>query len=425
MEQNVIRSERLREQYTEIHHPSGLTMLLFPMEGYSTSYAMFSTKYGSVDTVFKTDDDADYLEVPAGIAHYLEHKLFESEDGDAFSRYAKTGASANAFTSFDKTSYLFSCSENFRETIEILLDFVTHPYFTPETVAKEQGIIGQEIRMYDDEPDWKVMFNLLGCLYKDHPVRIDIAGTEESISHIDADLLYRCYNTFYNLNNMVLTVAGNFKISDVLDAADKILKKAPDLKISRKDTPEKPEVVSKFVEQKLTVAVPIFQIGFKGDNQGETENFKNMLLDEMLIDLIAGETTSLYHNLYQDGLINNGLSGETMAGRDYMCTMFSGESKDPQEVYDRLCKEIQTIRANGIDAELFAQTKKATYGRYIGMFSRPSSIASVLTNTYFAGIAPFDLIDLVASITKEQLEQRLAQSFDVQRSALSVVSAAE
>lgn len=425
MEQNVIRSERLREQYTEIHHPSGLTMLLFPMEGYSTSYAMFSTKYGSVDTVFKTDDDTDYLEVPAGIAHYLEHKLFESEDGDAFSRYAETGASANAFTSFDKTSYLFSCSENFRETIEILLDFVTHPYFTPETVAKEQGIIGQEIRMYDDEPDWKVMFNLLGCLYKDHPVRIDIAGTEESISHIDADLLYRCYNTFYNLNNMVLTVAGNFKISDVLDAADKILKKAPDLKISRKDTPEKPEVVSKFVEQKLAVAVPIFQIGFKGDNQGEAENFKNMLLDEMLIDLIAGETTSLYHNLYQDGLINNGLSGETMAGRDYMCTMFSGESKDPQEVYDRLCKEIQTIRANGIDAELFAQTKKATYGRYIGMFSRPSSIASVLTNTYFAGIAPFDLIDLVAGITKEQLEQRLAQSFDVERSALSIVSAIE
>lgn len=421
LNQTTIQSSRLNEEYLKIEHSSGLTILLYPMEGFSTSFAMFSTKYGSVDNSFKIGDAKEYTNVPEGIAHYLEHKLFESEDGDAFNRFAKTGASANAFTSFDKTSYIFSCSDNFRESIEILLDFVTHPYFTQESVQKEQGIIGQEIGMYDDEPDWKVMFNLLGCLYKNHPVKIDIAGTIPSISNITADLLYECYNTFYNLNNMVLSVAGNFEISDVIEAADKILKKAPDVKIVRNSIEEPMEVVSKYAKQILPVAVPMFQIGFKGINRGEAENFKNMLFDEMIIDLIAGETTSLYHSLYQDGLINNGLGGSTMAGMDYICTIFSGESKNPNEVYKRLCDEIVSIRKNGIDPLLFDRVKKATYGRYIGTFSRQDSITSILTSSFFAAVSPYDLITLVAEVKLEQLEQRLAEAFDVNQSALSII----
>ncbi|MDR2909048.1 MAG: insulinase family protein, partial [Oscillospiraceae bacterium] len=173
----IIASGRINEQYRKILHSSGLTILLYPMQGFTGSYALFATNYGSVDETFKTKNDDSLLTVPAGIAHFLEHKLFESEEGDAFSRFAKTGASPNAYTSFDRTAYLFSCSENFKESIEILLDFVTHPWFTPETVEKEQGIIGQEIRMYDDDPDWRVYFNLLGALYSNHPVRTDIAGT--------------------------------------------------------------------------------------------------------------------------------------------------------------------------------------------------------------------------------------------------------
>ncbi|WP_312640611.1 EF-P 5-aminopentanol modification-associated protein YfmH, partial [Hydrogenoanaerobacterium sp.] len=226
MNKTVISSERLGENYVKIKHSSGLTMLLCPKPQFSSAYALFGAEIGSIDTTFKTSKDNDFVTVPAGIAHYLEHKLFESEDGDAFERYAKTGASANAYTSFDKTAYLFSCADNFKESIEILLDFVTHPYFTEETVRKEQGIIGQEIKMYDDNPDWRVLFNLLGALYVNNPVRVDIAGTVESIAEIDADLLYRCYNTFYNLNNMVLVVAGNFEIDTVLEAADRILKPA-------------------------------------------------------------------------------------------------------------------------------------------------------------------------------------------------------
>ena len=254
MDQQIVKSARLGEEMVRIKHRSGLNMLLCPMKGYSTAYATFTANVGSVDTGFKTQDDAEFVDVPEGIAHFLEHKMFENEEGDAFERYARTGASANAYTSFDKTAYLFACTGNFEQSLEILLDFVRRPYFTKESVQKEQGIIGQEIRMYDDDGDWRVQFNLLAALYHRHPVRIDIAGTVESISRIDHELLYRCYRTFYNLNNMVLCVAGNFDVDTVLKVADRVLK--PDEKpveIERRTVDEPDGVCKPLVEQKLSL----------------------------------------------------------------------------------------------------------------------------------------------------------------------------
>ena len=223
-----ITNARIKEEYLRIKHKSGATILLYPMKGYSTAYALFATKYGSVDTTFKTNEDPDFVTVPEGIAHYLEHKLFENDECDAFDLYAKTGANANAYTSFDKTAYLFSCSQKFEENLRILLGFVQEPYFTDATVAKEQGIIGQEIRMYEDDTGWRVFFNCLQAMYEKNPVRIDIAGTIESIAKIDKDLLYRCYNTFYNLNNMVIAVAGNFDVDKTLEICDELLKPSED-----------------------------------------------------------------------------------------------------------------------------------------------------------------------------------------------------
>lgn len=227
----IIRSPQTGDQYTHIHHKSGLEILVCEMDGFSTTEAMFGTKYGSINTQFKTAADSDYCTVPEGIAHFLEHKLFENEDCDVFDLYAKTGANANAFTSFDKTCYFFSCSDHFPESLKILLSFVQSPYFTPESVAKEQGIIGQEIRMCNDDPGWRVFFNMLSGLYQKHPVRIDIAGTIESIAQITDDLLYRCYRTFYNLHNMVLAVAGNCTADQVLEIADELLKPCEDQKL--------------------------------------------------------------------------------------------------------------------------------------------------------------------------------------------------
>ncbi len=419
---NTVKSSRLGESYTKVEHSSGLTILLCPMKGFSTAYAMFGTQYGSVDTTFKTDADSDFVTVPEGIAHFLEHKLFESEDGDAFARYAATGASANAFTSFDRTAYLFSCSDKFEESMEILLDFVTHPYFTPETVQKEQGIIGQEIRMYDDVADWRVMFGLLGAVYHNHPVRIDIAGTVESIANIDADLLYRCYNTFYNLHNMVLTVAGNFDPAVVLTLADKILKPAPPLKIERKSPPEPDSIKTERVEINLPVATPMFQFGFKGRAGDAIENLKHQVQNEILLEIILGESSPLYRKLYDSGLINATFEYEVMGGRDYITCLCAGESRDPDAVAAAVKEEIKRIQKEGIDHEAFKYCKRASYGRYIGMFSRVEAIAGLLMLAHFAGVDMYALTDWVAEVSYEDLTDRLMQDFDTERCALSVVS---
>ena len=217
-----LKSPRTGDSIFVEDHASGLKIMVYPKPGYRSAYAVFGTRYGSVNTRFKAD--GELVSVPDGIAHFLEHKMFESEEGDAFAKYAKTGASANAFTSFDQTCYLFSCTENFEKSFEILLDLVQSPYFTEQTVQKEQGIIGQEIRMYDDSPDWRVMVNLLNALYHNHPVKIDIAGTVESIAEITAEKLYQCYRAYYNLHNMVLCVAGNVDPGEVVKIADRKLK---------------------------------------------------------------------------------------------------------------------------------------------------------------------------------------------------------
>lgn len=423
MERTVIKSARLGQEMVKIKHPSGLTMLLCPMPGYSTAYATFTANVGSVDTGFKTQDDDAFVDVPEGIAHFLEHKMFENEDGDAFAKYAKTGASANAYTSFDKTAYLFACTDRFEESLEILLDFVRRPYFTKESVQKEQGIIGQEIRMYDDDGEWRVQFNLLQALYHNHPVRIDIAGTVESIAEIDDHLLYRCYRTFYNLNNMVLCVAGNFDIDAVLRVADRVIK--PDEKpveIERRHVDEPENICKPLVEQKFAVAAPLFQFGFKGCGGNPCENLKNQILDEILAEIIAGDASPLYRRMYDAGIINSTFGNEIMAGRDYMCAIFSGESREPERVADEIKAEVARMRREGVDKKMFELCRRATYGRYIGMYTRTASVAGLMSAVYFAGMDDmYALLDIVANATLDQMNERLQIAFNPEKSALSIV----
>lgn len=423
MERTVIKSARLGQEMVKIKHPSGLTMLLCPMPGYSTAYATFTANVGSVDTGFKTQDDDAFVDVPEGIAHFLEHKMFENEDGDAFAKYAKTGASANAYTSFDKTAYLFACTDRFEESLEILLDFVRRPYFTKESVQKEQGIIGQEIRMYDDDGEWRVQFNLLQALYHNHPVRIDIAGTVESIAEIDDQLLYRCYRTFYNLNNMVLCVSGNFDIDAVLRVADRVIK--PDEKpveIERRHVDEPESICKPLVEQKFAVAAPLFQFGFKGCGGNPRENLKNQILDEILAEIIAGDASPLYRRMYDAGIINSTFGSEIMAGRDYMCAIFSGESREPERVADEIKAEVARMRREGVDKKMFELCRRATYGRYIGMYTRTASVAGLMSAVYFAGMDDmYALLDIVANATPDQMNERLQIAFNPEKSALSIV----
>lgn len=351
--------------------------------------------------------------------------MFECDDGDAFAKYAKTGASANAFTSFDRTAYLFSCTGNFRESLEILLDFVSRPYFTPETVQKEQGIIGQEIRMYDDDPGWRSLFNLLGALYHVNPVRLDIAGTTESIAQITSDLLYRCYHTFYSLGNMVLTVAGNFRPEEVLETADKILQKGEEVRIQWRKAEEPREVAAPYVEQSLSVSTPLFQLGFKGEAGDSLMNLRRQVVDEILLEVLCGESSPLYRRLYDSGLINGTFEYEVLAGRDYLCCMYGGESREPKKVREAICQEARRMAAEGIDPDTFRRCKKSTYGRYIGMFSRVESVASLMMGAYFAGLENmYELLDYVRDLTLPELETRLREDLDPRYSALSVVNPA-
>lgn len=416
-----IKNELLQDSYYEIDHTSGLKIFVYPKENYSSSYAIFGTKYGSIDTCFKTEESSDYIEVPEGIAHFLEHKLFESEELDAFARYAKTGASANAYTSFDKTCYLFSCTDNFEESLEILLDFVSNPYFTPETVQKEQGIIGQEIKMCNDEPGWELLFSLLRAMYHSHPVKIDIAGTVDSISHITADLLYSCYETFYNPENMALAVAGNVTVEQVLKIADKMLKKKECKQIERKFQKEPAEVVEDTVVRNLSVAMPIFAIGYKEDIKTPCRTLKQSIESNILLDIIAGSTSSLYEDMLKDGLINTGFETEFFEGYGYSAHIFSGESTNYNEVRKRINREIERLMLEGIDRATFERIKKKHYGNFIMSFNDIDALSNALIGAYFNGDGIYDQIKILESITVEDVERRLREAFNTKNSSMSII----
>ncbi len=421
MEKKIVRNDRTGEQYTYVKHPTGLDIFIWKMEDYSTTHALFGTKYGSINTKFKTKDEPDFITVPNGIAHYLEHKLFENEDCDVFKLYAKTGASANAYTSFDKTAYLFSCTDNVYESLEILLSFVQNPYFTEETVQKEQGIIGQEIRMYDDNAGWRVFFNMLGGLYHNHPVKIDIAGTVESIAEINADLLYKCYYTFYNLNNMVLSIAGNVDEDKVLEMCNRLLKQGgnPELVTAFEKEPE--TVYQHEVIQKLEIAMPMFHVGFKAKPEKGLDAVRAEIETNFVLSLLADESSDFYKKLYDDGIINTSFSSEVFMGDGYFCSIFAGESRNPRLVRDKIIEEVNRCKKEGLDEERFNIIKKAYYGALIRDLNDAEAIATIMLNAGMEKLSAFDVIETVAAVTFEDVQKRLQKQFNTANVTLSII----
>lgn len=415
-----IQSDILGDSYYEVKHPSGLTVMVYPKEGYSTTYAIFGTNYGSIDTYIKTAG-SEPRPIPEGTAHYLEHKLFESEELDAFERFAKTGASANAYTSFDKTCFLFSCASNFADNLHILMDFVQHPYFTEQTVQKEQGIIGQEIRMYQDEPGWQVLFNLLKCLYQKHPVKIDIAGTLESISHITADLLYDCYNNFYSLNNMVLCVAGNTTVEEVLSVVDSEVVDKPKIQVERADYGEPAEVVTNREEEQLAVSMPLFALGFKEHWDTPVRTLKEKLIANFILDYIAGEMSPLYNRLLNEGLINTGFGYEYFTGYGYSTIIFEGESKNPDAVADAIRAEIARVKKEGLQQEEFERILKMSYGKAIMDYNDIDGLANDMVAAHFEGWGLFDDLDIYRNLTREDVEAQLERELNEEYSAISII----
>lgn len=421
MELQKIIGERVGEQYYKGKHPSGLEIFLYPKEGFSSSFAIFGTKYGSIDNCFKRSDEPAPETVPEGIAHFLEHKLFESEDGDAFSRFAKTGASANAFTSFESTAYLFSCTDQLYDSLEILLDFVQSPYFTEQTIQKEQGIIGQEIKMYDDDPQWRVMFNYLRAMYHNHPIKLDIAGTVNSIAKITPEHLYRCYRTFYNLNNMALVLVGDFEIEKVLSVCDQQLKPAEPVLVQRVFQDEPETVVQNRVEDRLPVAMPLFQFGFKEAVKAENRSEQDIAAMEVLLETLASDSSPLFQELLDRGLINESSFGfEYFEGAGYATLMFSGESKDPEAVAETILAELDRFRKEGIPEESFHRAKRSIYGANVSAFNSTSEIANGLLSFTFKGREIFTYIDALAALRIEDAAEKLSV-LQPAKSVLSVI----
>ena len=405
------------ESYVKCEHESGLQIYILEKPLYNSAYALFGTKYGSIDNVFSVN--GEQTEVPEGIAHFLEHKLFESEDGDAFTRYAETGAYANAFTSFDKTCYLFKCSTRFYDNLEILLDFVQSPYFTAATVQKEQGIIGQEIRMYDDSPGWRVMFNMLLAMYKNHPVRIDIAGTTESIAEITDELLYKCYNTFYNPQNMFLCIAGNVDTDKVLKMVEEQLKPKEKQDLCRIMPEEPDEILKPYVEQALEVVIPLFCFGYK-EKADRPLTLKERICTSVLLDMIIGDASPLYKKLVNEGLINDEFDFEYFNGPGYSSVIFEGESQNPQRVADEIKAEITRLKEEGLNKKLFNAVRSNCYGNAIRNYNSMESIAMDLVDCAMSGYKLFDEIKCLKSITVDDVYKRLAV-LDNDKTVLSVI----
>ncbi|MBQ4094296.1 MAG: insulinase family protein, partial [Oscillospiraceae bacterium] len=311
---SIIRHEKLGEQYVKAVLENGLTVLVYEMPQKSSVSVQLSAAIGSVTKCFELDGQS--IELPAGVAHFLEHKLFESEQGDAFTLFAKTGASANAFTSFDRTTYLFNTTINALQSLRILIRFVNAPHFTEQTVAKEQGIIGEEIRMYEDDPGWQLIFSLFRLLYKDLPINEDIAGSRESIAQITPQMLYDCCKAFYAPKNMVLAVAGNISAEDVLAVCEQEYAQIKTEQHISRELPvdEQQEIVAPFSTRSMEVAQRMFAMGYKEQPLAEADRIRRETMMDMLLDLVAGESTEFYRELYEEGLINDSFSGGYYTG---------------------------------------------------------------------------------------------------------------
>ena len=378
--------------------PGGLTVLCRTMPGYSTTHAFYGTKFGSIHRRFALDGKEYRL--PAGTAHFLEHKMFESEEGDAFTLYAKTGASANAFTSFDRTGYYFTGTGQTDRNLDILLGMVGHPWFTEATIAKEQGIIGQEIKMYDDSPDWRLLTGLFRCLYREHPIRDDIAGTVESIARLTPELLYACTEAFYRPGNMVLSVAGDVTLDQVVAACRRAGLDAPPARHTIEPALFAPENDPPQKELRFSMPVnkPCFAVGYR-EAPVPFGSARADMLGELLPELICGGLTELYRKLYDEALVNPEFSGETVSVPGACAVVFTGESEHPRVVADLLRAEIARLRRDGVAPELFTLVKNQMYGEMLADVEGVEDAAEAMAAAFLHGYTLAEEVEALAALT--------------------------
>lgn len=416
----VIENLKVKEKVYIEKLENGLTVMIIPKKGIQKKYMIWGTHYGSNESSFVVPGEEDVTTVPNGVAHFLEHKLFEQENGtNSLDVLTALGVEANAYTTNDHTAYLFECTDNFYEAMDELMDYVQHPYFTDENVEKEKGIIGQEIMMYDDYPDWRVYLNAMQAMYHNNPVKIDIVGTIETISKIDKEILYKCYQTFYNPSNMTMVLCGDFEPEKLLE---EVKKRLVDTKASgeiKRVYPEEPEeIVQEKIEQKLEVSQALYTIGIK--DTGKCDVKKHMAM-EILLNLIIGRSSNLYKELYNEGIIYAQPSLEYEFTNIYAHALISGQSNEPEKVYQKFKEEVNRLKTEGINEEDAKRMKKMIYGGYVKEFDDVVDIARMFLADHFKGVNSFDYLEEMKGITVEFLEQTLKDVFKEEKMILSIV----
>lgn len=414
--------KQINEQVYSCTLPNGLPIFVVPKPGFHKKYAFFATDYGGIDRRFNLA--GKWIDTPAGVAHFLEHKMFDTEDGNALEKLSANGASPNAYTSTDITAYHFECIDMFPENLEILLSFVSTPYFTPESVEKEQGIIAQEILMYEDHPEYNMYYGLLKSLFKSNPVRDSVAGTVESIGKITADTLYDCHKVFYAPSNMALCVIGDVDPSLVVDTAQRILPEEPgESPLRDYGDPEARTPEAKDAVKAMEVSLPMFLAGCKITPAARgKDTLRLALISGLALEMLCGHSAPLYLRLYAEGLINADFSAsfDYTAGVAY--TVFGGETRDPNRIFREVKDEVQRLLAHGPDPILFKRIKKAAIGSYIRDLNSFGAITASIITGHFRGFDPFDAQDILANVTIGDITKFLRENMVPENMAISIIN---
>ena len=424
----IIENSKVNEKLYFEKLENGMPVMIIPKKGMKKKYMIWGTCYGSNDNVFVVPGEEKETHVPNGVAHFLEHKMFEQENGtNSLDVLTALGVEANAYTTNDHTAYLFEGTTNFYEAMDELMDYVQNPYFTDENVEKEKGIIGQEIMMYNDYPDWKVYLNTMQAMYHNNPIKIDIVGTIDSISKIDKDILYACYNTFYNPSNMAMVICGDFEPEKMLEEVKKRLKPTKAKGEIKRIYPEEPEaIVQEKIEQTFEVSQPMYTIGIKDKpieniENKEKETIKKDIIIQILLELLVGRSSTLYKNLYDEGTISGGIGASYEFSKTYAHILISGQSKNPEELFSKLKEEIRKFKENGVNQEDFSRIKKKLYGEYVEEYNDVRDIANMFLSDYFKGINSFQYLDEIEHIHADDVAQVLKDVFKEDKMVISIV----
>ncbi len=419
----IIENKKINEKLYIEKLENGLTVMVVPKPGVKKKYIIWGTNYGSLDNKFIVPGKENITEVPDGVAHFLEHKMFEQEGKpNSLDVLSSLGVNANAYTTNDHTAYLYECTENFYEALDEFMDYVQHPYFTDENVEKEKGIIIQEINMYQDYPEYILYMNAIKAMYKESPVRIDIAGTEETVRKIDKDILYKCYNTFYNPSNMAMVITGDFEPEKIIEEVkSRLIDKKGTSEIKRIYPEEPKEIMQKSIETKMDISMPLFMIAFKQSEKLSKDIIKKTIGIEIILNILVGKSSNLYKKLYSEGIISAEMGFDYECTRNYGHLIIQGQTTDPTVVVNSFKNELEKLKKEGLNEEDFMRTKKSIYGSYIKIFNNVQEISTMFLADYFKGVNSLDYLEEYKTVTKEYTEELIKNMFNEDKMVISTV----